>query len=153
MSLDDTSGSNNPYRLPRHVIPTRYELRLEPDLARATFTGKAVVSLTITQPTTVIVMNAVDLSINQAEIAGPTGAHQAASIELDEPLQRCRVTFAQTLAPGEWTVRLTFQGTLNDKLRGFYRSTYKDQSGTTRTMAATQFEATDARRRHRPCRS
>ncbi len=41
-------------------------------------------------------------------------------------------------------------GTLNDKLRGFYRSTYKDQSGTTQTMAATQFEATDARRAF-PC--
>ncbi len=150
MNLDDTSGNTNPYRLPRHVIPTRYELRLEPDLARATFTGKAVVILTITQPTTTIVMNAVDLTISQADIAGPTGAHQATSIEADEPLQRCRVAFAQALVPGEWTLRLTFQGTLNDKLRGFYRSTYKDQSGTTQTMAATQFEATDARRAF-PC--
>lgn len=150
MNFDDTSGSNNPYRLPRHVIPTRYELRLEPDLARATFTGKAVVILAITQPTTTIVMNAVDLTIGQADIAGLTGAHRAVSIELDEPIQRCRLTFAQAIAPGEWTLRLTFQGTLNDKLRGFYRSTYKDQSGTTRTMAATQFEATDARRAF-PC--
>jgi puromycin-sensitive aminopeptidase len=146
----DTTGTRDPYRLPRHVIPTRYELRLEPDLARATFTGKAVVILTITQPTTVIVMNAVDLAISRAEIAGQTGDHQAASIEADEPLQRCHLTFAQTLAPGEWILRLTFQGTLNDKLRGFYRSTYKDQSGTTQTMAATQFEATDARRAF-PC--
>lgn len=146
----DTTSTLDPYRLPRHVIPTRYELRLEPDLARATFTGKAVVILTITQPTTVIVMNAVDLAISRAEIAGPTGDHQAASIEADEPLQRCHLTFAQTLAPGAWTLRLTFQGTLNDKLRGFYRSTYKDQSGTTQPMAATQFEATDARRAF-PC--
>ncbi|MBH0195162.1 MAG: M1 family metallopeptidase [Nitrospira sp.] len=150
MSLDDTSGGNNPYRLPRHIIPTRYELRLEPDLAGSTFTGRAVVMLTMTQPTTIIVMNAVDLVISQAEIAGPTGMHQAAAIELDEPLQRCRVTFAQPLAPGEWVLHLTIQGTLNDKLRGFYRSTYKDQSGTTQTMAATQFEATDARRAF-PC--
>jgi puromycin-sensitive aminopeptidase len=150
MNLDDTSGNTNPYRLPRHVIPTRYELRLEPDLARAAFTGQAVVILTITQPTTTIVMNAVDLAIGQADIAGPTGAYRAASIELDEPLQRSRLTFAQAIAPGEWTLRLTFQGTLNDKLRGFYRSTYKDQSGTTQTMAATQFEATDARRAF-PC--
>src|SRR4029079_3257598 len=41
-------------------------------------------------------------------------------------------------------------GTLNDKLRGFYRSTYKDQEGMTQTIAATQFEATDARRAF-PC--
>ena len=146
----DTTGTVDPYRLPRHVIPTRYELRLEPDLARATFTGKALVILTITQPTSTIVMNAVDLAIGQADIAGPTGDRRAASIELDEPLQRCHLTFAQALAPGEWALRLTFQGILNDKLRGFYRSTYKDQSGTPQTMAATQFEATDARRAF-PC--
>ena len=146
----ETASALDPYRLPRHVIPTRYELRLEPDLARATFAGKAVVILTITQPTTTIVMNAVDLAISQAEITGPTVAYQAASIDLGEPLERCRITFAQALAPGEWALRLTFQGTLNDKLRGFYRSTYKDQSGTTQTMAATQFEATDARRAF-PC--
>ncbi|MGH9283476.1 MAG: M1 family metallopeptidase, partial [Acidimicrobiales bacterium] len=46
--------------------------------------------------------------------------------------------------------RLGFTGALNDKLRGFYRSTYKDPSGATRTLAATQFEATDARRAF-PC--
>jgi len=45
---------------------------------------------------------------------------------------------------------MMFRGTLNDTLRGFYRSTYKDQTGTTQTMAATQFEATDARRAF-PC--
>ena len=41
----------------------------------------------------------------------------------------------------------TFTGVLNDKLRGFYRSTYT--STTTkkpRLMATTQFEPTDARR-------
>src|SRR4029450_3674728 len=48
------------------------------------------------------------------------------------------------------SLRLTFRGTLNDKLRGFYRSVYKDPSGVSRTMAATQFEATDARRAF-PC--
>jgi len=45
---------------------------------------------------------------------------------------------------------MTFSGTLNDKLRGFYRSTYKDERGTIHNMAATQFEATDARRAF-PC--
>src|SRR5262249_11223327 len=53
-------------------------------------------------------------------------------------------------ARGRWRLRLTFRGTLNDKLRGFYRSVYKDPSGVSRTMAATQFEATDARRAF-PC--
>src|SRR5207253_5331120 len=53
-------------------------------------------------------------------------------------------------ARGPCRLRLPFPGTLNDKLRGFYRSSYKDQSGVTRLLAATQFEATDARRAF-PC--
>jgi puromycin-sensitive aminopeptidase len=146
----ETTGALDPYRLPRHVIPSRYELRLEPDLADATFMGQAVVTLTITQPTTTIVLNVIELTINQAEMIGKSAAHRAASIESDEPLQRSTLTFADSLLPGEWTLRLTFQGALNDKLRGFYRSTYKDQSGTVQIMAATQFEATDARRAF-PC--
>ena len=39
-----------------------------------------------------------------------------------------------------------FTGTLNDKLRGFYRSTYTGPDGETQTIATTQFESVDARR-------
>ena len=41
-------------------------------------------------------------------------------------------------------------GTLNDKLRGFYRSTFTDDSGVLRTIATTQMQATDCRRAF-PC--
>src|SRR5262249_465418 len=43
-----------------------------------------------------------------------------------------------------------FTGVLNDRLHGFYRSTYKDAAGASHTLAATQFESTDARRAF-PC--
>ncbi len=51
---------------------------------------------------------------------------------------------------GSWELDLTFTGVLNDKLHGFYRSTFIDIDGTTQTIATTQFEATDARRAF-PC--
>ena len=51
---------------------------------------------------------------------------------------------------GRWRLKLTFTGVLNDKLRGFYRSKYKNAEGEWRWLAATQFEATDARRAF-PC--
>ncbi len=149
MNHDETHALD-PFRLPRHVIPTRYELRLEPDLSTATFTGQETVTLTITHPTTTVVFNAVDLRITKAEIAGANGERFPASIEPEAPLQRCRLTVPVTLSPGQWRLDLSFHGTLNDKLQGFYRSTYKDAAGTTHTIAATQFEATDARRAF-PC--
>lgn len=144
------TDTDDPYRLPRHVIPTRYEIRLEPDLDKALFHGQETVTVTVVRPTTAIVMNAAELLVSQAYLENDQKQRLDGSIELDEALQRCHLTFAQPVTPGQWRLTIAFRGTLNDKLRGFYRSTYKDTSGTMQTMAATQFEATDARRAF-PC--
>ena len=142
--------ADDPFRLPRHVLPVRYELRLEPDLAGAAFHGHVTIAVTVVHPTDVIIFNSLELTIENAVVEDAAGGRQPASIALDEPLQRCRLTLAQPLAPGQWRLQIEFRGTLNDKLRGFYRSTYKDRNGSTQTLAATQFEATDARRAF-PC--
>lgn len=150
MNVIRVSAIPDPYRLSRHVVPVRYDLRLEPDLAAAAFHGRETVSLLVTQPTATIVLNAADLIIESAVLENLDGQRSEGSIELDEPLERCRFTFPVPLTAGEWRLHVSFHGKLNDKLRGFYRSTYKDLAGRIRTMAATQFEATDARRAF-PC--
>ena len=61
-------------------------------------------------------------------------------------LQRATLSFEAPVAAGAWTLHLEFRGALNDKLRGFYRSTYTDDGGATHTIATTQFESADARR-------
>jgi puromycin-sensitive aminopeptidase len=132
------------------VVPIRYDLRLEPDLTTARFAGEEVITLTIHQPTSEIVLNAIELDITSAKIEEDSGPARQATMMLDAALQRCHLTFAMPLSPGTWKLSITFSGTLNDKLRGFYRSTYKDERGTIHNMAATQFEATDARRAF-PC--
>ena len=45
---------------------------------------------------------------------------------------------------------MTFTGQLNDKMAGFYRSTYKNADGSEGILATTQMEPTDARRAF-PC--
>ncbi|MCX5725082.1 MAG: M1 family metallopeptidase [Nitrospirae bacterium] len=150
MNQDSSPGPLDPYRLPRQVVPTRYDLRLEPDLTNATFAGQETITLTVSQPTADIFLNAIELEILSAQIEGDAGPARQAGVLLDESLQRCHLTFAKSLSPGIWKLTITFRGTLNDKLRGFYRSTYKDEQGVTHNMAATQFEATDARRAF-PC--
>src|SRR5881296_3598139 len=138
------------HRLPRHVTPIRYELRLEPDLTTLTFTGDETITLDVAEATSEIVLNAVELAIGDATVVNERGDSRRGTPVVDEAAERCRITFPSPLAPGRWRLRLAFTGTLNDKLRGFYRSSYKDPSGVTRLMAATQFEATDARRAF-PC--
>src|SRR5262245_21140116 len=150
MNQDASPDTVDPYRLPRHVVPIRYDLRLEPELATARFAGQETITLTINQPTSEIILNAIDLDIASAKIEGVNGSARQATITFDEALQRCHLTFAERLSVGTWNLTMGFRGTLNDKLRGFYRSTYKDERGATHSMAATQFEATDARRAF-PC--
>jgi puromycin-sensitive aminopeptidase len=150
MSLNDRSDKHDPYRLPRNAIPTRYDLRLEPDLTSATFAGQATITMTVKQITQTILLNAVDLVLQSAEAEDARQHQLKAGIVLEHKTQRARLSFQEPLQPGEWRLRLAFQGTLNDQLRGFYRSTYKDDAGTVHTLAATQFEATDARRAF-PC--
>ncbi len=140
----------DPYRLPQHVVPTRYDLQLEPDLVALSFSGEETVALTVTEGTSEIVLNAVDLAIVEAMVSNSAGTSVRASATVDRESERASLALDRPITPGSWQLRLRFTGTLNDKLRGFYRSTYKDASGASRTIAATQFEATDARRAF-PC--
>jgi puromycin-sensitive aminopeptidase len=139
----------NPHRLPRHVLPRRYQLVLHPDLPAASFRGTVDIEATVHEPTDTVVLNAIELEIGSASVA-QGGRTMTAAVALDEEAERATLTLPEPLAEGEAVVSLAFTGTLNDKLRGFYRSTSTDAEGVERVIATTQFEATDARRAF-PC--
>jgi puromycin-sensitive aminopeptidase len=143
------SSPENPHRLPRTVVPRRYDLTLEPDLDAASFTGSEVVAVDVVEPTAEVVLNALDLEIDEATVS-VDGEELTASVALDEKAERATLTFERPLPAGPAGLRLRFRGVLNDKLVGFYRSTYTDDGGATQVLATTQMEATDARRAF-PC--
>ena len=147
-------GEPNPYRLDGPIRPVHYELTLEPDLEAATFAGEVLISVLVTAPTDTIACNALDLDILAAELTegplfdgSPLGV---TGVALDAETERVTFTLERTLLPGEAHLRVRFNGQLNDKLRGFYRSTFTDTDGVEQVIATTQFEATDARRAF-PC--
>jgi puromycin-sensitive aminopeptidase len=134
------------YRLPATVVPARYDIRLEPDLEAATFAGEETVAITVKEPVTEILLNAAELAIQAVRVETADGAVVEGSAALDEEAERARLMFPSPIPAGEHRLTLRFTGILNDRLHGFYRSTYKDAAGGSHTIAATQFEATDARR-------
>ena len=137
------SHLQNPHRLPRTVLPRRYDLSLVPDLAAASFTGTVTITCDAVAATDEIVMNAKELVIHSAMVNGTACAHS-----LHEETERLVISAA--VAPGPVTVTIGFTGVLNDKLRGWYRSTFKDDSGTEHVIATTQMQSTDCRKAF-PC--
>jgi puromycin-sensitive aminopeptidase len=140
----------DPHRLPRTIEPVSYRLELTPDLEAAQFSGSVEIDVMVLEQTDRIVLNAAELDISAASVVPPAGDPVEVSASLDEAAQRLVLTLPAPLAKGDATVRLAFKGTLNDQLRGFYRSTFTDHEGNTKTIATTQMEATDARRAF-PC--
>ncbi|MCU4185432.1 M1 family metallopeptidase [Acidiferrimicrobium sp. IK] len=138
------------HRLPRTVIPERYLLELVPDLAAATFKGRVDIEVRVEAATDTVVLNAAELDIPGATFTGPDGRKVTGKVSTDEATERATISLDAPLEAGSWQLALEFTGVLNDKLRGFYRSTYTADDGTVRTLATTQFEAADARRAF-PC--
>jgi puromycin-sensitive aminopeptidase len=138
------------YRLPRTVVPSRYDLLLEPDLDAGTFTGVIEAAVEVTEPVTEIVLNANELELTEATLTAPDGrAVEVATILSDEETERATIALAQAAEAGSWSLRISFGGELNPRLTGFYRSTYQ-QNGHRHVIGTTHFEATDARRAF-PC--
>jgi puromycin-sensitive aminopeptidase len=138
------------YRLPRTVVPSHYDLSLTPDLNSFRFNGRERVRLTVTETVDRIVVNAVELEIQAAELVAASGERRVGQVSFDTENERAIITLDRIVEPGEWTLDLQFTGALNDKLAGFYRSTYRDASGSEQIIASTQFESTDARKAF-PC--
>ncbi len=138
------------YRLPRTVIPSHYELALTPDLAGATFGGHVVIDIEVVEAVSAIVLNTAELTLHAAVFSNDVGQRLEATTESDEDAERTTLTVESNLEPGPWKLEISFDGILNDDLRGFYRSVYTDPDGNEKTIATTQFEATEARRAF-PC--
>src|SRR5438093_10223047 len=142
--------TQKPYRLPTTVTPERYEIRLTPDLSNWTFVGEQKVLIRVLEHVREIVFNAAELEFHTVSLKLPGGERLPGSARVDSENEQATLDFPETLPTGLSELQISFSGILNDKLHGFYRSTYKDAKGREKPLASTQFESTDARRAF-PC--
>ena len=105
-------------------------------------------SLKVNEDSTSISLNTLDLDIHTTKVtSGSTDISSSPNVSYDADSQITKVTFDKPLKAGNTAQLLqTFTGTLNDKMAGFYRSSYKDKDGNKKYIATTQMEPTDARR-------
>ena len=116
---------------------------LEPDLAGARFSGTVSIDVTAVDDVESVALNADELEISSVRIGGNEHSYH---LEPDTE----RLIIEAPVDIGDSTIDIDFTGTLNDKLRGWYRSTFVDDSGAERVIATTQMQATDCRRAF-PC--
>ncbi len=128
-------------RLPEVARPENYKLTFTPDLEKATFQGDETMSIRVLKPTSEITLNAVDINFQDVAVTSG-GATQKAKVTPQKEKEMVTLSVEKPLAAGPATIHITYTGILNSEMRGLYLG--KDDEG--RKYAASQFEATDARR-------
>jgi puromycin-sensitive aminopeptidase len=144
------NGNEADYRLPRGAIPSRYELTVAPDVQASRFSGRVAIDLEVVEAVDELVVNAAELEVTDAWLLDAGGRRSELGVSLDEEKERVVFIAGAGINEGSYRLECAFGGILNDKLRGFYRSTFTDPDGTTKTLATTHFESHDARRAF-PC--
>jgi len=130
-----------------NITPINYKLTFEPDLKKFTFDGIESISIDCKKPTSTITMNCAELKIKLCQVKS-AGKIIKSTPKTNEKKEELQIRLGEKIK-GKVTINLEFQGILNDRLVGFYRSQYK-QGGKIKYLATTQFEAADARRAF-PC--
>jgi aminopeptidase N len=128
-------------RLPEGARPENYKLTFTPDLEKAKFEGDETITLRLLKASSDITLNAVDIDFHEVTISSG-GTTQKAKVTPEKDKEMVVLSVEKPLAAGQATVHITYTGILNDEMRGLYLG--KDDKG--RKYAASQFEATDARR-------
>src|ERR1700683_643594 len=128
-------------RLPEGARTENYKLMFTPDLDQAKFEGNETIAIRLLKPSSEITLNAVDIDFHEVTVASG-GTTQKAKVTVEKEKEMVVISVEKPLAAGPATVHITYTGILNDEMRGLYLG--KDDHG--RKYAASQFEATDARR-------
>ena len=125
--------------LPTNVIPTHYRLSLTPEFSTFKFAGKVSVHIDVTKPTSSIILNTLELELHSASVETNGKSVATKNISLDKEKQIATLDFEEELKVGkdETTLNIDFTGILNDKMAGFYRSSYIDAKSRQKKWLAT----------------
>jgi len=123
--------------------PVHYRIQLSVDIDAFRFSGRTVVRVVPRRPSGEITLNACDLNIRKVTLLQPNG-RTPCPFQVD-PAQERLTIFLPECASEEIQVQIDHEGSINNRMAGLYRSSFR-QDGKTRWLAVTQFQESDARR-------
>lgn len=138
--------------LPDAVQPLKYSVHLQPSLKTFVFDGRQTVSVNVKSSVDTVIFHAKDLLVDPSvTFTGDDGKEiTSTEVTLNNVETTVTMKFPSQLPVGAGSLKMSFKGTLNDQMAGFYRSGYLDLHGKKHYMGTTQMEAIDARRMF-PC--
>lgn len=120
------------YRLPTSVIPSDYLVVLEPIFDDFTFTGYVEISVDVNEATNNITLHAAEITFLETAVFDANNTRLEIYNETDDASREFRIIyFEEPLDAGSYTIKINYTGILNDKLKGFYRSSYTNSAGET----------------------
>ncbi len=129
------------------LAPINYKIHLEPDLINFKFAGKCEILIEASEPAAEVTLNILEVAIWRCRVR-QGGENLNCAFAVDPAKEELRIFLPEPMF-GKIRLKIDYQGLINDKMAGFYRSKYICQ-GETRFIAVTQFEESDARRAF-PC--
>lgn len=119
------------WRLPTEIRPTLYNLLLRPDFDTKSFSGQVAIHLDVVKPISFVAVHSKFLSITKTTLVQNEVNGGERDIEISNafnyPEKEYWVTeLPKPLSIGEYVLNLTFNGSLTDRIVGFYQSSYND---------------------------
>ncbi|KAH8382805.1 hypothetical protein KR009_005335, partial [Drosophila setifemur] len=150
--VDDNSEGN--YRLPNNTAPEAYRVELWTNAHNGTraFNGSVEIDIQVLELSTEIKLHYRQTdnfvaSIISRDVVNPVAIPLSVANETTRQFLTLTPTDSSVsfAAQTNWTLSITYNGTLRSDMGGFYLSSYTDDDGTVHYLATTQFESTDAR--------
>jgi tricorn protease interacting factor F2/3 len=129
------------------VKPINYKIWLEPDLVNFSFAGSTEIDCEAQHPVKEITVNILELAIWNCKVTADDLGVECPFL-VNTQKEELRILLPKAMS-GRIIVSIDYQGQINNKMAGFYRSEYTSGEET-RYIAVTQFEESDARRAF-PC--
>ncbi|XP_015127586.1 putative aminopeptidase-2 [Diachasma alloeum] len=144
----------NDYRLPTTMVPTNYNVSIEPYFEERNFTfdGEVQITMNVQRSTSIIVLHTNGLNVRDVKVyVNPAETREYYLRKWNSVTHKFTIYLKKTCNVGSsLRVNMKYSGVLNDNMMGFYRSWYWDGLGHKRWLASTQFQKVGARQAF-PC--
>jgi len=129
------------HRLSPYIRPQQYFINLYPNLEQGTFVGSVNITLVLDTAQSYIKLHSKGLTIKETKL------NSTSVTAFSYPKHEFWVVIPnKELDAGKHKLQLTFEGSLLNKIVGFYRSVYTDvESNEQHFIATSKFEPTYAR--------